>query len=249
MKKLLLLLLLFIMPVYGLIPSFSSVDSTSEIYAGETFEVFYSVTGSDLSMVDLYLRDSSITRLLSNSCSGNSCSGNFELSLDSGRHHLVLVARDSYGSRRLRSYFVDILEADYIWKTNSWSDCSKDCGDGIKTRDVFCVNDLTDLMVDDSFCDSSKPVESQSCNTHACPVDCEVSEWSLWSDCSQECDSGTQSRTRSVLVEPLNGGLACPSLSESQSCNTHACPVDCEVSEWSLWSDCSQECDGGKCFS
>jgi len=47
----------------------------------------------------------------------------------------------------------------------------------------------------------------------------------------------------SVLVEPLNGGLACPSLSESQSCNTHAC----ETYSWYTfdWGKCSKECGSG----
>ena len=52
-----------------------------------------------------------------------------------------------------------------------------------------------------------------------CPVDCQMSDWSTWDACSEEC-GGTQERTRTVTTEPLYGGAACPALSESLACNT-----------------------------
>lgn len=63
------------------------------------------------------------------------------------------------------------------------------------------------------------------------PVDCVVSNWSAWSTCV----NGSQTRTRTVITQPQNGGASCPVLSETQSC---AMPVDCVVSEWSEWSTC-----------
>lgn len=56
------------------------------------------------------------------------------------------------------------------------------------------------------------------------PVDCEVSNWSAWNQCNKICGGGTQTRTRSVTTESANGGRACPGVTESQSCNTQACP-------------------------
>jgi OOP family OmpA-OmpF porin len=64
-----------------------------------------------------------------------------------------------------------------------------------------------------------KPVEPPP----PAPVDCQVSAWSDWSSCSALCGGGTQTRTRSITTQPANGGAACPSLSESKSCNTQAC--------------------------
>jgi cysteine-rich repeat protein len=78
------------------------------------------------------------------------------------------------------------------------------------------------------------------------PVDCEVSDFGAFSACSGACGGGggTATRTRTVLVQPANGGEACPALTEDQACNTQPCPVDCQLSEWSL-SDCSATCGEG----
>jgi hypothetical protein len=57
------------------------------------------------------------------------------------------------------------------------------------------------------------------------PVDCVVSNWSNWGECSATCGGGTQTRTRTIITPPANGGQQCPALSEIQTCNTQACPV------------------------
>ena len=69
-------------------------------------------------------------------------------------------------------------------------------------------------------CDGTPPV-----------VNCVVSAWSEWS----ECVDGVQTRTRTVIQAPQNGGTACPPLIETRSCCE---PVDCVVSAWSDWSIC-----------
>jgi len=55
-------------------------------------------------------------------------------------------------------------------------------------------------------------------------VHCQV-QWSGWGPCSKTCGSGTQTRTATIITNPANGGDACPALTQSQSCNTRACPV------------------------
>ena len=62
------------------------------------------------------------------------------------------------------------------------------------------------------------------CHARECSeVDCQVSEWRPWGQCSRECGGGTQSRSRTIVVEPSSGGGQCPSLKDQKPCNTHSC--------------------------
>ena len=135
--------------------------------------------------------------------------------------------------------------ADFIWVVSEWSECSVPCGSGTQTRFINCINSETGHYHHPSLCTDPRPTDTQECNTHFCPIDCEVSDWSDWSACSAECEGGTQTRTRTVVVPAENGGEACPDLEEQIACNEHPCPIDCEVSDWSEWSVCSAECEGG----
>ena len=82
----------------------------------------------------------------------------------------------------------------------------------------------------------------------ACPVkqDCEVSEFSEWSNCSTACGEGVVTRNRTILTTPLNTGKKCPPLSETKVCNLRKC--DCGVGEWSEYGDCDVPCGGGKSY-
>ena len=108
-----------------------------------------------------------------------------------------------------------------------------------------------------SICSGSL-VESQACNTQPCAgkvteekhfiklfppftpllniviietalsyltvVDCQLSTWSEWVDCSVTCGGGTQLRSRLVAQAAQNGGSQCGgSLVESQICNNQSC--------------------------
>lgn len=55
------------------------------------------------------------------------------------------------------------------------------------------------------------------------PVDCKLSEWSQWGNCSKQCGGGVKLRNRTIITAPLNGGTPCPTLSESQVCNIQLC--------------------------
>jgi len=56
-------------------------------------------------------------------------------------------------------------------------------------------------------------------------VDCVMGGWSDWSSCSQTCGDGIAARSREVVEQPLNDGLACPDLRETRSCNIEPCTV------------------------
>jgi hypothetical protein len=87
-------------------------------------------------------------------------------------------------------------------------------------------------------------IKIQGNNDGALFVDCEVSEWES-TGCSATCGGGTEKQERVVTTLPAYGGVSCPPTEAVLPCNTHKCPVDCAEGEWSGWSSCSAECDGG----
>jgi hypothetical protein len=86
--------------------------------------------------------------------------------------------------------------------------------------------------------------DSERCTSDACPIDCEVSG-TVWGSCERSCGTGTKTGTRTVLREPAYGGKSCPPLTVTEDCNTHACPIDCQVSSFGEWSVCTVSCGGG----
>lgn len=54
-------------------------------------------------------------------------------------------------------------------------------------------------------------------------IDCQVSEWSTWSDCDVSCGDGVATRTRDVERPESNGGSQCPVLEERKRCHANKC--------------------------
>jgi hypothetical protein len=89
----------------------------------------------------------------------------------------------------------------------------------------------------------------QRCNQKKCPVNCKMGPWSGWGKCTKECEGGTQTQTRNLVVKPLNGGASCDPSTESQPCNTMSCDRDCTYPKWTRWTPCTQACTAdGKHF-
>eukprot|EP00929_Paragymnodinium_shiwhaense_P017133 TRINITY_DN1260_c0_g1_i1.p1 TRINITY_DN1260_c0_g1~~TRINITY_DN1260_c0_g1_i1.p1 ORF type:complete len:1536 (+),score=290.62 TRINITY_DN1260_c0_g1_i1:141-4748(+) len=132
-----------------------------------------------------------------------------------------------------------------------WSACDRACDGGQKFR----KRSLRSQASDGGVCAASNPVEEiSSCNEHLCvvPVNCELSEWSGWSNCTGRCGQGTISRHRHVLSEAKHGGDGCV----GQLQDVKPCPaadmaaegcgqVDCEWNDWMDWGACSCDCGGG----
>uniref|UniRef100_A0A3Q2UM19 ADAM metallopeptidase with thrombospondin type 1 motif 17 n=1 Tax=Fundulus heteroclitus TaxID=8078 RepID=A0A3Q2UM19_FUNHE len=71
------------------------------------------------------------------------------------------------------------------WEASEWSECSSDCGQGVRRRTVLCRNP-------DGACDPlSKPSQEEPCGD-----DPKCYEWKFgdWSKCSSTCGKGLQSR-------------------------------------------------------
>jgi hypothetical protein len=52
-----------------------------------------------------------------------------------------------------------------------------------------------------------------------------MGEWGSFGECNNQ--TGTRTRTRQVITQPLNGGAVCGGATETQNC-----PIDCEVGSW-----------------
>jgi hypothetical protein len=84
-----------------------------------------------------------------------------------------------------------------------------------------------------------------SCNNHPCPVDCKLHAWGGWSKCSAKCGGGVTQRLRDVKRAMRYNGKPCGQSSMTKACNAAACEKDCDLSEWTKWTSCSKDCDGG----
>lgn len=130
-----------------------------------------------------------------------------------------------------------------VWgEFGKWTTCSKSCGSGVKSR---TRSKLKEAENGGSECRGDSK-ETESCNTQGCPVDCKWNNFGEWSSCTKSCGTGIKSRTRSKLKEAKNGGTPCVGDSkETESCNSHGCPIDCKWSSFGEWSSCSKTCGDG----
>ena len=138
----------------------------------------------------------------------------------------------------------------YEWQASSWSLCSTvqdgeeedamRCGLGTQERFVYCLRRLANdstisttngsdansstvlQLVDKEWCEQfgaggPEPSGVRGCEV-PCATDCEVGEWTEWSECEESCVPSTSRRARSLLVRPLAGGRGCPWLEERRAC-------------------------------
>lgn len=89
---------------------------------------------------------------------------------------------------------------------------------------------------------------ANTCDGPSCPgTDCVVGAWSAYGICdAKDCGTiGKETSTRTVTTQPVNGGQACPALTQTVPCDAPHCnAVDCRVSDWSDWGQCSSKACG-----
>ncbi|XP_031731663.1 thrombospondin type-1 domain-containing protein 7A isoform X2 [Anarrhichthys ocellatus] len=137
----------------------------------------------------------------------------------------------------------------YSYNITDWSTCQLSeravCGNGIKTRMLDCVRS-DGKSVDLKFCKElgleRKWQMNSSCIVE-CPVNCQLSEWSPWSECTHACGlAGKLWRRRTVIQAPQGDGRPCASQMEQWK----PCLVKpCYSWRYSFWSECKSE--GARC--
>uniref|UniRef100_A0A8B9M7D3 Peptidase M12B domain-containing protein n=1 Tax=Accipiter nisus TaxID=211598 RepID=A0A8B9M7D3_9AVES len=139
------------------------------------------------------------------------------------------------------------------WHYTEWSECSRSCERGVRTREAFCMNNLG-RHLPDRECRELPRVVTQSCNEFLCPS-WSVSEWSEVMNhvklkmplilCSASCGKGD--RARYVSCRDAYGGIAdesfCAHLPRPAEISTCFSPCG----EWQVgnWSPCTVTCDSG----
>ena len=118
----------------------------------------------------------------------------------------------------------------YRWTlTSLWDECifessnNATCGSGFEYRSYACIDVDNNLPVSEEFCmGQSRPETRRACSI-SCQRDCEVSEWTIWGECSVTCGLGRTTRTRTVLRGMQEGGRECGPLLETTVCAGPPC--------------------------
>ncbi|XP_052703574.1 A disintegrin and metalloproteinase with thrombospondin motifs adt-1-like [Crassostrea angulata] len=85
------------------------------------------------------------------------------------------------------------------------------------------------------------------CEKNTPPINGGWAGFGSYGACSKTCGGGTQTRSRTCTnPAPQWGGDNCPgSSTESQACNTNACPIDGNWASWGSYDTCTVTCGGG----
>lgn len=128
----------------------------------------------------------------------------------------------------------------YPW--GSWSACSKTCNHGTQHR--YRNNNYKDDYYWKSSCHQlCERHDMRACNEQSCPINCLLTDFGLWSDCSP-C-ANKQLRTRAVQSPSQFAGSACSAeLTEERPCHPSTecklAPIDCRG---------DFKCDNGRCIN
>ncbi|XP_052094228.1 thrombospondin type-1 domain-containing protein 7B-like isoform X2 [Mytilus californianus] len=146
--------------------------------------------------------------------------------LEPVRHDYITNQPELTSSRGKRTRNTTSLDMGYI------------CGTGKRIKVVACSNHGTGIESADKC--NGAGYEEEVCLI-PCPVDCEMSDWTTWSECPAKCGAGVQTRYRSIRRLPSAGGRQCPSLgASSKEVQTRLCHPECVRYVWKTkaWGTC-----------
>uniref|UniRef100_A0A8C0P5N1 ADAM metallopeptidase with thrombospondin type 1 motif 20 n=1 Tax=Canis lupus familiaris TaxID=9615 RepID=A0A8C0P5N1_CANLF len=126
------------------------------------------------------------------------------------------------------------------WHYSEWSQCSRSCGGGERSRESYCVNNFGHHVASRE-CQELPRVTTENCNEFSCP------SWatSEWSECLVTCGKGTKQRQVwcQLNEDHLNDGLCNPGTKPEslRPCELHTC------ASWQVgpWGSCTATCGRG----
>ncbi|XP_060047729.1 A disintegrin and metalloproteinase with thrombospondin motifs 20 isoform X2 [Erinaceus europaeus] len=150
---------------------------------------------------------------------------------------------DRYCSDQLKPAAREPCHGDCIlarWHYSDWSQCSRTCGGGERSRESYCMNNFGHRLAD-SECQELVQVTLETCNDFSCP------SWatSEWSECHVTCGKGTKQRQVWCRLneDHLSDGFCDLSTKPDslRSCEQQPC------ASWQVgpWSSCTVTCGHG----
>mmetsp|Transcript_42305 Transcript_42305/g.79214 ORF Transcript_42305/g.79214 Transcript_42305/m.79214 type:complete len:672 (-) Transcript_42305:57-2072(-) len=183
---------------------------------------------------------------------------------DEGRmaNTFQVILKSQGGSMFLGSRVIPAGRIFSIWTCgySKWirsSTCTASCGGGVRYRVRRLLHPPppgypVELLIN---CSQSL-TEMESCNPQPCDQDCQLGEWTSFTDgdCSVTCGTGTQVERRRIVQGPMGKGKLCPDWDEHEvrvrlrPCEMGACETPrCELASADdmngyLATKCSQVC-------
>eukprot|EP00929_Paragymnodinium_shiwhaense_P022475 TRINITY_DN14355_c0_g1_i1.p1 TRINITY_DN14355_c0_g1~~TRINITY_DN14355_c0_g1_i1.p1 ORF type:complete len:1588 (-),score=276.87 TRINITY_DN14355_c0_g1_i1:155-4918(-) len=142
----------------------------------------------------------------------------------------------------------DVVQNCQLSEWGHWDACDRTCGGGQAYRLRHVLHGTKHCGdCPDAVTKETRPCNTQDCILHTEDMDCDMSDWGEWGECSADCGSGIKFRERKVTREASKAGKACTgNLKMVVPCHALACKkVDCQWRDWEEWSACSRSCGGG----
>ena len=114
--------------------------------------------------------------------------------------------------------------------------CSATCGGGVVNRERQCTHGVANVSAE---CIGTTG-DVAKCNEHSCAA---WSDWSDFTQCSAQCDTGTKSRYRECYHGNTGDDGCVGEAVELVQCSDAACK---QWTEWTAWSACSVTCQRGR---
>ncbi|XP_021098768.1 A disintegrin and metalloproteinase with thrombospondin motifs 20 isoform X5 [Heterocephalus glaber] len=155
----------------------------------------------------------------------------------------TVPVEDHYCSDQLKPPTRETCHGDCVlirWHYSEWSQCSRSCGGGEKSRESYCVNNFGHRLAERE-CQELPRVMLENCNEFSCPI------WatSEWSECLVTCGKGTKQRQVwcQLNEDRLSDGF-CNLSTKPESlrpCEFHTC------ASWQVgpWGSCTATCGYG----